>query len=110
MQTRKSPYEVIQKRYVTEKTQVLQGLASATSNKSLSKCDKPKYTFIVADDANKSEIKKAIEEIYSKKKITVKSVNTVTVPRKRRVVRRRVGYKSAFKKAIVTLAPGDSLE
>lgn len=110
MQTHKSPYQIIKKRYVTEKAQVLGELATSTSNKSVAKCDRPKYVFIVDTSANKAEIKQAIEEIYSKKKITVKSVNTINIHPKKRVVRGRKGFKSGFKKAIITLAPGNSID
>ncbi len=110
MQTRKSPYQIIKERYVTEKAQVLQNLATATNNKSLSKCDKPKYVFLVETSANKAEIKAAVEEIYAKKKISVKSVNTINIHPKKRVVRGRKGFKSGFKKAIVTLAPGNTID
>ena len=110
MKQRKSPYNVIKERYVTEKAQVLQSLHTSTSNKSIAKCDKPKYVFVVDTTANKAEIKTAIEEIYAKKKVTVKSVNTVTIHPKKRRMRGRIGYKSAFKKAIITLKAGDSLD
>ncbi len=78
-----------------------------------------KYTFIVANDANKIEIKKAIETIYNagKKKgetITVESVRTMTLHGKKRHVRSSAGFKSGHrpdrKKAIVTLAQGQMLE
>lgn len=106
----KSPYQVIKQRYITEKAQVLQSLHAASNNKCLAKCDKPKYVFIVDLNANKAEIKHAIETIYAKQKVTVKSVNTVKIHPKLRVVRGRKGYKPAFKKAIITLAPGNSLD
>ena len=101
---------MIKRRYITEKAKVLENIQKATSNKSLSKCEKPKYAFLVEDKANKAEIKSAIEEIYAKKKINVTAVNTVTIHRKKRVVRGRVGYKKSFKKAIVTLQAGQSLD
>ena len=110
MKLSKSPYTVIKERYVTEKAQMLQSLHTSQSNKSLAKCDKPKYVFIVDSNANKAEIKNAIEEIYAQKKVSVKAVNTVTIPAKKRRMRGRIGYKSAFKKAIITLKPGDSLD
>jgi large subunit ribosomal protein L23 len=76
-----------------------------------------KYTFVVATDANKIEIKRALEAIYnsgrSKKDglIMVESVRTVTVRGKmRRVGSRQKGKKPDTKKAIVTLAPGQVLE
>lgn len=76
-----------------------------------------KYTFVVAPDANKIEIKEAIEAIYNAGKakkderIRVESVRTVTVRGKmRRVGQRKKGKKPDTKKAIVTLAQGQSLE
>lgn len=69
-----------------------------------------KYTFIVNRDANKVEIKKAVNSMYN---VEVASVNTILVPSKaksrntrRGVVRGRV---SGYKKAIVTLAAGETI-
>lgn len=69
-----------------------------------------KYTFIVNRDANKVEIKKAVNSMYN---VEVADVNTILVPSKaksrntrRGVVRGRV---SGYKKAIVTLAAGESI-
>ncbi|MFY7843119.1 MAG: 50S ribosomal protein L23 [Rhabdochlamydiaceae bacterium] len=106
----KNPYDIIKSRYVTEKSKVLENLQSNTSNPSVRKFDSPKAVFLVDKNANKQEISKALEEIFSENKIKVTSVNTINVKPKQRRVRGRVGYKSAFKKAIVTLQPGDSLE
>jgi len=70
-----------------------------------------RYTFIVNRKANKLEIKKAVEEFYG---ITVEDVNTINVPSK---VKQRntksgllTGRKPAKKKAIVTVAEGDSID
>jgi large subunit ribosomal protein L23 len=65
-----------------------------------------KYTFKVAKSANKIEIKNAVEEIF---KVKVLSVNTVNVLPKRARVGQYVGFKSAYKKAIVKLADGDKI-
>ncbi len=110
MRNKRKAYQVIKSRYVTEKTQVMQSLEQATSNKSLSKCQTPKYTFLVDRHANKAEIAAAIEEIYSSQEIKVRSVNTINVKPKKRRVRGRQGFKPSFKKAIVSLQPGDSIE
>ena len=107
---KRNAYKVIKSRYLTEKSGVLEGLKSAESNLSLKRCEKPKYVFLVDPKANKIEIAKAIEEIYADKKIKVKSVNTITNKPKKRRVRGRVGYKSGFKKAIVTLEKGDQID
>ena len=107
---KKTPYEIIISRHVTEKARVLQELKANTSNPSVTKCDLAKYVFLVHKKANKVEIAKAIEEIYLDKKIKVKSVNTITNKPKKRRVRGRVGFKAGFKKAIVTLDKGCELE
>ncbi|MBN2197809.1 50S ribosomal protein L23 [Candidatus Wolfebacteria bacterium] len=66
-----------------------------------------KYIFIVNKKANKSEIKKAIESIY---KVKVKSVNMINVKSKEKRLGRSLGKTSAFKKAIVTLKPGEKID
>ncbi len=62
-----------------------------------------KYTFEVASDANKIEIKKAVEEIF---KVEVSKVNTMTVKSKNKRVGYHLGKTSEWKKAIVTLTEG----
>ncbi|MEL7432003.1 MAG: 50S ribosomal protein L23 [Chlamydiota bacterium] len=104
----KTPYSTIKHRYVTEKSRLLEELQDAESNPSLRKCDSPKYVFKVRIDANKQEIKDAFQAIYQDVKVV--SVNTITIPRKKRRVRGRIGMKSAFKKAIITVSPGDRIE
>jgi large subunit ribosomal protein L23 len=73
-----------------------------------------KYTFAVHRDANKIQIKQAIEELYAKEKVTVVAVNVLTTKakEKRRGTRRGriVGWTSPWRKAIVTLAPGQKIE
>ncbi len=106
---RKTPYDIIKSRYVTEKSRVLEELKDNASNRSVAKCEKPKYVFLVEKKANKREIADAIEQIYAEKNIKVKSVNTITIKPKKKRMRGRIGYKSAFKKAVVTLEKGDDL-
>jgi large subunit ribosomal protein L23 len=65
------------------------------------------YVFNVWKEANKIELKRAIEDIYS---VEVISVNTINVPKKARRVGRRTGFKKGFKKAIVTLRKGQKIE
>jgi len=60
-----------------------------------------KFTFEVDLKANKTEIKKAVEEIFG---VKVAKVNTIRVPAKQKRVGRYVGMTSEWKKAIVTLA------
>ena len=70
-----------------------------------------KYGFIVNKKANKVQIKKAVEDLYS---VTVESVNTMFYAGKRKARFTRTGYvagrRNAFKKAVVTLREGDMID
>jgi len=107
---KKNPYQVVKHQHITEKSVVLEGLKDAKSNPCLAKCESPKYVFVVDPSANKHEIAAAVEEIYSDRKIKVVSVNTINVKGKTRRIRGRLGKRKSFKKAIVTLEKGDSLD
>lgn len=107
---KKTPYDVIKSRYVTEKSRVLENLHANKNNASVRKCETPKYVFLVDKRANKQEIAAAIEEIYANDQISVIGVNTIIVKPKRRTVRGRSGLRSAFKKAIITLKAGDVIK
>ena len=61
-----------------------------------------KYTFKVASDANKIEIKKAVEEIF---KVQVEKVTTISMKKKPKRMGYNVGTTSEWKKAIVKLTP-----
>lgn len=65
-----------------------------------------KYVFEVVPKATKLDIKAAIEELFD---VKVVRVNTMNPPRKQRRMGRFVGHRSHFKRAVVTLAPGDSI-
>jgi large subunit ribosomal protein L23 len=65
-----------------------------------------KYTFEVDPKATKLEVKAAIEQLFD---VKVVAVNTHNLPRKKRRVGRFIGFKPQYKRAIVTLAPGDSI-
>ena len=65
------------------------------------------YTFEVAKSANKVEIAQAVEEIFD---VTVVKVNTLNVKAKPKRVRYQVGKTRTWKKAMVTVAEGDSIE
>ncbi|MDQ6899052.1 MAG: 50S ribosomal protein L23 [Candidatus Dormibacteraeota bacterium] len=71
-----------------------------------------RYTFRVAPDATKNEIAKALEEHYQDQGVKVRAVNTVNVRGKVRRTGRRglTGRTADWKKAIVTLAPGQKIE
>ncbi len=66
-----------------------------------------KYTFEVDKRANKIQIKKAIQELFDVKVLSVNIINTT--PKKKRVGKHE-GYKSELSKAIVTLAKEDKIE
>ncbi len=106
---KKNPYDIIKSRYMTEKTRMLEELRHNTSNPSVSACERPKYAFLVEKKANKREIAQAVEQAYAEQNIKVKSVNTIHIKPKKKRARGRTGYKSGFKKAIVTLDKGDEL-
>jgi len=65
------------------------------------------YTFVVARDANKIEIGKAIEVLFG---VKVREVRTMRYAGKQRRVGRFVGRRAAWKKAVVTLRAGDTIE
>jgi large subunit ribosomal protein L23 len=66
-----------------------------------------KVVFVVARDANKIEIGKAVEELFS---VTVLGVRTMSVSGKLKRLGRFEGRRAGWKKAIVTLKEGDSIE
>jgi large subunit ribosomal protein L23 len=66
-----------------------------------------KYTFEVAKQAHKIEIAKAVEKIFG---VTVIKVNTMNVKGKPKRVRYQLGMTKSWKKATVTLKPGDTIE
>ena len=86
-------YEVLRRPLITEKNAMLQAQG--------------KYVFEIAREANKPQIKQAVEKAF---KVNVLAVNVMTVPGKTRRVGRRQVLTQSWKKAIVTLKPGDKIE
>jgi large subunit ribosomal protein L23 len=86
-------YKVLQRPLITEKNSALQAQG--------------KYAFKVAEEANKEQIKQAVEKAF---KVTVTGVNVMTVSGKRRRMRGREVTNPSWKKALVTLKPGDKIE
>jgi large subunit ribosomal protein L23 len=88
-------------------------LRPVISEKSIDESNRGKYTFAVHPDANKIQIKAAIEELYKQEKVTVVSVNVLTTKAKEKTRGTRrgriVGHTSAWRKAVVTLAPGQKI-
>ncbi|MDQ4092404.1 MAG: 50S ribosomal protein L23 [Actinomycetota bacterium] len=76
-------------------------LKPVISEKSYGLLEKSKYTFIVAPDANKTEIKIAVQKIFG---VQVVSVNTLNRPGKRKRTRFGYGKRKDTKRAIVTLS------
>ncbi len=72
--------------------------------------EKNKYSFEVNPDATKQEIKNAVELIFKKEKVEVLKVNTTNLPAKIRRVGRSFSKAYRWKKAIVTLKPGQKIE
>ncbi len=87
-------YEIIKGPIITEKSMDLKEQLN-------------KYTFKVDKKANKLEIKNAVQEIFN---VKVTDVHTINVLPKRRVVGRHAGYRPAYKKAICTLAAGQTID
>ena len=77
------------------------------SEKSYSMLDQNKYTFIVAPDANKTEIKIAVEKVFG---VKVVSVNTMNRQGKNKKTRSGDGKRKDTKRAIVQIAAGDRIE
>src|SRR3989338_8160532 len=86
-------YRVLKNFYVSEKASLLNGFNQ--------------YVFKVFRSANKSQIRKQVEKLFN---VTVESVKVLNMPRKRRDLGRHHGFKSEYKKAIVVLAKGQTIE
>ncbi|MBA8793097.1 large subunit ribosomal protein L23 [Friedmanniella endophytica] len=82
-------------------------LAPVVSEKSYSLLDENKYTFLVAPQANKTEIKIAVETVF---KVKVTGVNTINRTGKKRRTRYGFGKRPDTKRAIVTVADGQSID
>ncbi|MEU8915861.1 MULTISPECIES: 50S ribosomal protein L23 [Streptomyces] len=77
------------------------------SEKSYALLDENKYTFIVAPGSNKTQIKQAVEAVFS---VKVTGVNTINRQGKRKRTRTGYGKRADTKRAIVTLAEGDRID
>jgi large subunit ribosomal protein L23 len=82
-------------------------LAPVISEKSYGLLDENKYTFVVRPDANKTQIKIAVEQVFN---VTVLDVNTLNRQGKRKRTRSGFGRRKNTKRAVVSLAPGDRIE
>ena len=82
-------------------------VAPVISEKSYGLLDENKYTFIVSPDANKTQIKIAVEQVFG---VKVTSVNTANRAGKRVRTRTGFGRLAATKRAIVSVAAGDRID
>jgi large subunit ribosomal protein L23 len=89
----KNVYDIIKRPIITEKSAAL--------------ADKLVYTFEVDKNANKVEIKNAIEQIFEVKVVAIRTINVHKKPKR---MQRYEGFKPAYKKAIVRLADGQSIK
>lgn len=89
-----SQYRLIKQPYITEKVMYMREMDN-------------KVVFKVRTDVTKVELKKAVEKIFS---VTVENVNTINVKGKKKRQGTTLGQRSDWKKAIITLKEGDSIE
>ena len=89
-------YDVLRRPLVTEKTSYLSGKLN-------------QYAFIVADDATRTQVKDAIETLYDVSVVRVNIINTSAKRWRRLRSRRLLVRKAGFKKALITLAEGQTL-
>ena len=82
-------------------------LRPVISEKSLRLADDGKYTFIVAPDSHKTQIRQAVEELFSVKVVRVNVVKVAAKPKRRGLYR---GTRPGWKKAVVQLRAGDTIE
>ena len=82
-------------------------LAPVVSEKSYALLDENKYTFLVRKDANKTQIKQAVESVFG---VQVLSVNTLNRTGKRIRTRQGFGQRTDTKRAIVSIASGDRID
>ena len=82
-------------------------IAPVVSEKSYGLLDDNKYTFVVHPDANKTEIKIAVEKVFS---VKVTAVNTLNRKGKSRRTRNGLGQRKSTKRAIVSVAAGQSID
>ncbi len=90
----KTVYQILRRPLVTEKGNILRD-------------ENNEYLFEVAMDANKIRIRQAVEELFD---VKVKEVRTAIVRGKNKRVGRHVGKRPNWKKAVVSLREGDSIE
>ena len=90
---RNTAFRVLRGGHITEKATDLAG--------------KNQYVFKVYPGANKKEIKKSVQDIYN---VKVEKVRIINIPRKKRRLGKQEGWKSGYRKAVVSLKEGENIE
>jgi len=103
----KSPGQIIKRPLLTEKGTRLKDHGGAEPGTFTEEELKPQVLFEVSMDANKIEIKHAVEALFS---VKVLDVHTQVMRGKEKRIGRYMGMRPNWKKAIVTLAPGNKIE
>jgi large subunit ribosomal protein L23 len=103
----RSPELIIKRPLLTEKGTLLKETGGGASSEAEPESLKPQLLFEVAKDANKVEIRHAVEKLWN---VNVLSVRTAIVRGKEKRMGRFVGRRSNWKKAVVTLAAGQNIE
>ncbi len=104
----RNPEQIIKRPLLTEKGTLLKDTGGRDEDTELSPEEvKPQLLFEVARDANKLEIRYAVEKLWN---VNVLKVRTAVVRGKEKRVGRFVGRRSNWKKALVTLAPGQTID
>ncbi|HYU65002.1 MAG TPA: 50S ribosomal protein L23 [Candidatus Paceibacterota bacterium] len=88
-----SAYRILKNAYVSEKASILGGLNQ--------------YIFKITDKATKQEIKKQIAALYN---VKIRAVKILNMPQKRKDLGKHPGFRSGFRKAVVVLEPGQTIE
>jgi large subunit ribosomal protein L23 len=105
----RAPREILIRPIITEESSRLQFNPGRTRKRHQDKAGEiqPQFVFRVSRDATKVEIKRAVEKMFE---VHVSSVNTMNLMGKDRRVGRSVGKRPDWKKAIVTLAEGETID
>ena len=103
----RSPEEIIKRPLLTEKGTLLKETGGQPDGEVDPETLKSQLLFEVARDANKIEIRQAVEKLWN---VDVLSVRTAVVRGKEKRMGRYIGRRSNWKKAVVTIAPGQNIE
>ncbi|HTR55294.1 MAG TPA: 50S ribosomal protein L23 [Kofleriaceae bacterium] len=103
----RSAQSIIKRPLLTEKSARLRETGGAAEAPAEGESYAQKVVFEVARDANKLEVRRAVEQLF---KVSVTDVRTLVVRGKEKRVGRFAGRRPSWKKAFVTLKPGDNIE